>query len=123
MPIAKPAGVIVVENPNQDPVTEAWSKVDVYADIAASSDDEIARMTEKVKRAKADVASAQQALDNAKADKVTRAADLDAAKAELEAVEADHPELADAARARRDTASTQRVKELRDELARLKGGN
>lgn len=123
MPNAQPAGVIVVVNPNQDPVTMAWSKVDVYAEIAGRSDDEIARMTDKVKRAKADVTSAQQSLDDAKAAKVTRATDLDTAKAELAAVEAEYPDDAEAARARRTLARDQRRKELKDSLAQLEGGN
>ena len=118
---ARHAGVITIENPHQDEVTKAWSKVDVYAERAKGSDDEIARMKAKVKRAQDDVASAKLSLEHAVADKETRKAELDAAKAELAAVEDANPDLAVEVKARRAAVKAQQRKELSDKLAQLEG--
>lgn len=114
------ATALVVENPHTDPVTVAWSKVDVRRDRLAECDPEIERLKGKVAKFARFTKEAQEAVDTAVAAKATHQAALDEAKAELAAVEEANPELAESTRARRKTADHQRINELQAELAKLK---
>lgn len=123
-PVEAPgATVSVVESEHDDAVTLAWDKVDVYADKASISDDEIDRMQAKLERAQADAAAAQDCVDEAVKAKTTRAAELDAVTAELDAVKAANPGLAAEVEARREAAKTAKVADLKAQLARLTKDN
>lgn len=115
------AGSQAFENPHTDPVTVAWSKVDVHAEKAAGSDPEIARMESKVERAKVDLDAAKAALAEAKAAKLARAADHKAAVDELTAAEEADPTLAAWVRDRRNAERSRRRAELEAALAQLEG--
>lgn len=116
------ARVHIVENPHRDPVTVAHSKHDAMVEIAAGSDDEIARMQDKLDRARAEVEQAKLLLGEAKARKAERHDAVKAAKAELDAAADAAPVLADEVNARRAAAKAQRTAELQAELARLNEG-
>lgn len=113
----------VVENPHTDPVTVAWSAYDAAVDRAAGSDDEIARMTAKVDRAKADLEGAKQSLADAREAKRSRAAEVEAAKQAVDVEAERDPDLGRVVRDRRAAARDARRIALKNELAQLKGDN
>lgn len=118
---ANQAGVITIVNPHQDAVTIAWSKVDVCTRRLAELGPELDRLQDKLDRAKADVAAAEEYINANREAVAARSGDLKAAEAELADVSAANPGAASAALARRDQGKAQRRKELQDALAELEG--
>lgn len=118
---ANMAAAITIENPHQDEVTIAWSKVDVCARRLAELGPERERLEQKLDRAKADVAAAEGYLSTNQDAGADRQADLDKAQAELRTITAAHPELATEVADRREQDRNQRRKELTDALAALEG--
>ena len=91
----EPAGAaaVTVENPHNDDVTRARSKLDYFTGRLAESDDEIAKLEGKVAKFEQFTIEAREAVSAAVREKAERATAVDEATAELEAVEAANPEL------------------------------
>lgn len=115
--------VIIVENEHNDPVTVAFSALDAALDRLSGSDDEIARIVGKVARLRAEASDAEGHVEDAKAAKAAREADVAAAEAALAEAREANPVLAVEVDARRSKAKTDRIAEIKAELARLKGTN
>lgn len=116
------ASVVIVENPNRDPITVAQSKVDVYRRFVDENADEQIRLAGKVTKCESAVADAKQAVKDSVSAKSTLEANLAAAVAELDAARAADPELAARLDADRERQVAQRKAELTAELDAL-GGN
>ena len=91
----------IEENPNDDIITVAWSKVDVMQSILDGSDPEIERLNGKVLKTQQEVLDAEQAVADAEAEKVIRQENLDSALADLADISVANPELAAQALSRR----------------------
>lgn len=114
---------IAVENEHNDPVTVAYSALDAAVERFAGSDEEIARISGKVDKLKAEVVAAQDQVKIAKEQKTARAADVAAAQSAVDAAKAKAPDLAAEVELRRDRAKAERIATIEAELARLKEGN
>lgn len=117
------ASVLIVENPHTDPITVAYSALDAAKARQADGADEVARLTDKAAKLKAQADDASAAIDTAKAAAAIRDADVVAAQKAVDALAKDDPALADTVAARRAQERWDRIRDLSNELARLQEGN
>lgn len=113
-------GVQITENPHRDPVTIAWSTLDVCAAAVADAEDAAVRLRAKADKTAAELAAIKAAFADADAAVKTAVAARKDAQAALDKVEADNPELAAEVSARRTSERAQRIAQLEVALAAAK---
>lgn len=117
---ARRAGVIVIENPHDDPVTVAFSDFDAAREREWDGRQQVDKLRAKLAKARAEVTAVEQAIAAAESDTVRRQDAVTAALAAVEAAVQAAPDLAVEVIARRDAAHQQQLAEAEARLARLK---